>query len=73
MADARDSKSRDRKVMRVRLPPPAQVKSDALNNASLLFYTLYSSNGSGNIIFNPFLGIASFTFFLVSLLNALLK
>ena len=23
MADARDSKSRDRKIMRVRLPPPA--------------------------------------------------
>ena len=28
LADARDSKSRDRKIMRVQLPPPAQLKSE---------------------------------------------
>ena len=74
LADARDSKSRDRKIVRVQVSPSALTKKRPdLGCGRFLNYKLYSSKGSGKIIFRPVSGIASLTFTLVSLLNARLK
>ena len=50
LADARDSKSRDRKIMRVQFPPPAQIKKLQHHAGAFVFWDKLGLDGKfGNL------------------------